>query len=141
MYMKGLLPFVLLTFAASAHAQAGNFATATRAVNNKLISITNIIGLSDCPSTEFSGKVKKIKREPDALHFQLWNKIKEGEKSVKEMRNVDIRLQRIAPADRPSLERELIRSGLVLRVSGYACNSGGVILAVSVDRIYKPARK
>jgi hypothetical protein len=141
MNMKGLLPFLLLAFAASAYAQSGNFATATRAVNNKLIGITNIIGLSDCPSTEFSGTVKKIKQEPDALHFRLWNKVKNGKKSVKEIRNVDIRLERIAPADRPALSKELIKRGFVLRVSGYDCNSGGVILAFSVDRIYKPVKR
>jgi len=139
--MKGFLPFAVLAFALSAYGQVSNFATATRAVNNKMISITNIIGLSDCPMSEFSGKVKKVKQEPDALHFQLWNKVKDGDETVKEMRKVDIRMERIAPTDRTAVARELVKSGYTLRVAGYACRSEGVLSAFSVDRIYKPVKK
>ena len=138
--MRSFLPFALLALAASAYGQA-NYATATRAVNNKMIGLTNIIGLSDCPMNEFMGKVKKIKQEPDALHFQLWNKSKDGEKHVKEMRNVDVRLDRINVTDRNALSKELVKSGFVLRVAGYSCRSGGVLSAFSVDRIYTPAKK
>src|SRR4051812_38357118 len=135
--MKNFLLLAVFALVSCSYAQSGNYATPTRAVNGKLISITNIIGISNCSAADFSGKVKKIKKEPDALHFQLWSKVKNGKKSSKETRKVDIRMDRIAPDDREALYRELVRNGFVLHVAGYVCSSSGLISAFTVDRVYR----
>jgi hypothetical protein len=135
--MKKFLLLAVFTLVSSAYGQSGNFATPTRAVNGKLISLTNILGLSDCAVDDFSGQVKKVRKEPDALHFQLWNKTKSGKKHSSQMRMVDIRLDRVAPADRIALTHDLVKSGFVLHAAGYACRLQGVISAFTVDRVYR----
>ena len=136
--VKRLLPIVsiILISAIYGHSQESTTATATRAVNNKLIGLSNIEGLSDCPVSEFAGKVNKVKRNADTLHFRLLSKIKSGDETTKETHEVEIRLKRIAPGDQSALVRQLVRKGLVLRVAGYKCGGTETVTAFSVNRVY-----
>jgi hypothetical protein len=127
--MKKLLPLTLMLLTVSAYGQSAEVATTTRAVNGKLISVTNIIGLSDCQTRSTVGKVKGVKVDGDVARFGL--------SANKETKDVEVRLDRIAADERVVLFKDLIRKGNVLRIAGYACDSGSVISAFSIDRVYQ----
>ena len=134
--VKRLCLIAFVVSSAAIYGQSQEMATATRAVNNKLIGLSNIMGLTDCPVSEFAGKVKKVKQYADTLHFRLESKVHKGDEKIEESREVDIRLARVAPGDRSALVRQLVRKGLVLRVSGYTCGARDAITAFSVNRVY-----
>ena len=147
--MKRLLPLIFLIFLAStAFGQNTGFATATRARNGKLISLANIVGLSDCETKNFVGEVRKIQNDGRLAHFELWEPketdntleiIKEkirGRKAIKDKVKVEVNLARIAPADRASLFHDMIRKSFTLRVAGYACTPSDTVSAFSLDLVY-----
>src|SRR5690349_953731 len=117
--MKQLLPFILMFLAGAAIGQTTDFAAATRARNGKLISLTNIVGLSDCETKNFVGEVRKIENDGGFTHFELWEPketdntfeiIKEkirGRKPIKDKVKVEVNLARIDPADRAQLFHDL----------------------------------
>jgi hypothetical protein len=129
--MKALLPVVFLFVVASAYGQQPQFATATRASNGHLISISNILGLSDCPTAEFTGKVSHAKLDGEVVRFRLYRK----EPTKKKMR-IEVNLGRIAPTDRTTLFSDLVQDGRTLRVAGYSCNDPNWISAISIDLVY-----
>ena len=146
--MKKVVPLVLALLAGSVFSQTSTLATATRARNGKLISLTNIQGLRDCETENFVGEVRKIGVEGNLVHFQLWQpqkgegtmeKIKEkvtGKKKIKETQKIEIDLNWIAPMDRAVIFNDLIRKSFTLRVAGYACTSDEVVSAFSIDLVY-----
>lgn len=134
--IKRLLPIVSIVLISAIYGHSQETATATRAVNNKLIGLANIVGLSDCPVSEFAGKVKKVKRNADTLHFWLLSKVKSGDETLKETHEVEIKLKRISAGDQSALFRQLVRKGLVLRVAGYKCGGAETVTAFSVNRVY-----
>ena len=135
--MQKLLPLILLLLTAPAFGQTSRYATATRAENGKLIGLTNILGLSDCRTTEVAGKVRKIKGSGEMATFQLWSDKQEiGEKKTREKRNVEVRLNGIAAADRTAMFKDMIRKSFRLRVAGYLCGASDTISAFSLDLIY-----
>ena len=141
-----LLLFAILTV--SAAGQTSEFATATRATNGKLISLTNIVGLSDCETRNFVGEVRKIEIDGNVVRFQLWarnedqgpiQKIKEtitGRKKTKERQKIKVDLNRIAPADRAVIFKDMIRKSFTLRVAGYSCASEDDVSVFSIDLVY-----
>ena len=145
--MKKVLSLILLLLAASAFGQA-SLATATRAKNGKLISLTNIQGLSDCETKNFVGEVRKIEVDGNLVHFQLWQpqkdagtieKVKEkitGRKKIKEKQRIEVDLNRIASADRAVIFKDMIRKSFTLRVAGYSCTQDDVVSAFSIDLVY-----
>jgi hypothetical protein len=161
--MRKLLPLILMFFAASACGQTPNFATGTRATNGKLVSIANVLPLSDCQIRNVSGKVRKIDVDGNLVRFQLWDRkhkitpdesakreesvspdenIKNGKKKDKKKKKerakkkIELNLNRLAAADRAVIFNDLIRKSFRLRVAGYSCGSSDVISAFSIDLIY-----
>jgi hypothetical protein len=164
--MKKLFPLILMFFAASAYGQTPNFATGTRATNGKLVSIANILPLSDCQIRNVSGKVRKINVDGNLVHFQLWDKEhkitpeerakieesfpdvdnsadkkdkKKKHKKKKKMRpkkKIELNLSRLSTADRAAIFNDMIRKSFRLRVAGYDCSTNDVISAFSIDLIY-----
>jgi hypothetical protein len=146
--MKKLLPVMLLLFCAPVFTQTHDFATATRAKNGKLVSLTNILGLTDCETKNFVGEVRNIEKQPNAVHFELWEPLKtdnafeiikekiRGRKPVKDKVKVEVSLARIAPADRQRLYSDMIRKSFTLRVAGYMCGTDDMVSAFSLDLVY-----
>jgi len=145
--MKKVVLLVLLLLASSVFSQTSTFATATRARNGKLISLTNIQGLKDCEIKNFAGEVRKIEVDGNLVNFQLWQpqksegameKIKEkvtGQKKIKDRQKIEVDLNRIAPSDRAVIFNDLIRKSFTLRVAGYACTDEAAS-AFSIDLVY-----
>jgi len=125
--MKKLFPLMLVFLTVSVFGQTSDLATGTRAKNGKLISLTNIVGLSDCETKNFVGKVRKIRVDLNAAHFQL--------SANKEREKIEVDLKRIAGADRAVLFDDMIRRNYTLRVVGYSCNLSPVISAFSIDLV------
>lgn len=146
--MKKLLPVILALFAISVSGQTSSVATATRAKNGKLISLTNIQGLRDCETKNFVGEVRKIEVNGNMVRFQLWQpekdgntieKVKEkitGKKRIKERQKIEVDLGRIAPADRAVIFDDMIRKSFTLRVAGYLCKPDDIVSAFSIDLVY-----
>ncbi|MGH9821059.1 MAG: hypothetical protein ACRD43_12910 [Pyrinomonadaceae bacterium] len=144
--MLRFLIFAVLAF--SAYGQTSNVATSTRATNGKLISLSNIVGLSDCETKNFVGEVRKINVDGNLLHFQLWapkkgenvlEKVKEkikGRKKITAIQKIEVDLNRISAADRAVLFHDMIRKSFTVRVAGYSCGSSDVISAFSLDLVY-----
>lgn len=105
-----------------------DLAAAKRAKNGKLISLTNLSGLKDCGVKNVEGKVREVRSEAEKINFDIGKK--------RDTETVSIDLNRLAASDRADLTRQLVKEGLLLRVSGYTCDSDGVIEAISVDRSY-----
>jgi hypothetical protein len=59
--MRFLAFSLLFVFSLTAFGQKKDTAVGTYAENGKLISITNLTGLSDCSPASVSGKVGKVK--------------------------------------------------------------------------------
>jgi len=131
--MKNLLPFILILSTISAFGQAAQVASTTRASNGQVISLTNILGLSDCPTRILVGKVKDVKVDGSVARFGL--------NSKKETKDVEVRLDRVGAEDRAVLFKDLIKKGFILRVAGYACGSSDKISAFTVDRVYSTKSK
>lgn len=146
--MKKLFPFVLLFLAAPCFAQSTTVATSTRAKNGKLVSLSNIQGLSDCETKNFTGEVRNIDLDGDIVRFELWDpkedegtfeKIKEtikGRKNIKEKQKIELNLDHLAPVDRAVIFHDMIRKSFTLRAAGYACKPDGVVSAFSLDLVY-----
>jgi hypothetical protein len=146
--MKKLLSVMLLLFSAPVLAQTSEYATATRAKNGKLVSLTNILGLSDCETKNFAGEVRNIQKQPNIVNFELWEPLKtdntfeiikekiRGRKPIKDKIKVEVSLGRIAPADRQRLYSDMIRKSFTLRVAGYVCGTSDVVSAFSLDLVY-----
>lgn len=125
-YMKKLLPVILALLAVSTFPQTSDLAASTYANNGKLISLTNILGLSDCPTKNVVGKVKKIKIRGNFATFRLGGR--------DEKINIEVNLDRLSAADRRVVFLDMIRSRYILRVAGYSCNPDGIIAAFSLYR-------
>src|SRR5580765_8496154 len=125
--MKILLPFILILSAIAAFGQSSEAASATRASNGQVISLTNILGLSDCPTRSLVGKVNGVKVDGSVARFGL--------RSNKESRDVEVHLDRVGAEDRAVLFKDLIKKGYILRVAGYACGSNDRVSAFTIDRV------
>ena len=126
--MKFWLVLIVTLLNVSALAQTTDLATGTRAKNNKLIGLTNLSGLKDCGVNNTEGKVRDVRVEEEKAYFDL------GKKKAKETVLVD--LNRLSESDRKDIFQELVKKGLLLRVSGYTCGTDGIIGAISIDRVY-----
>lgn len=126
--MKKLLPLILILFSVSAFPQTSDLAVGAYSVNGKLISLTNILGLSDCPTRNVAGKAKNIEVNGHLATFRLGKK--------RENINIEVDLDRISAADRNTMFRHLVTKSNPLRVAGYSCNQDGIISAFSIDRVY-----
>jgi len=125
--MKKLLPIILVFYAVSAFGQTSNLAVGTYSVNEKLISLTNILGLSDCPTRNVAGQVKKIKVRGNLATFRLGTR--------REKINIEVNLDRISAADRQAMFHHLVTNKNPLRIAGYSCKPDGIISAFSIDRL------
>ncbi|MEP6788273.1 MAG: hypothetical protein ABJB40_07575 [Acidobacteriota bacterium] len=131
--MKILLPFIVMICAFSAFGQSSEVAGTTRASNGQIISLTNILALSDCPSRSFVGKVKGVKVDGRVARFGLSSK--------KETKDIEVHLDRVIAEDKAVLFKDLLKKGFVLRVAGYACGSSDKISAFTIDRVYSTKSK
>src|SRR5215470_6546762 len=146
--MKKFLPVILLVIFTPTFAQTGQYATATRAKNGKLVSLTNILGLSECETKNFQGEVRRIDKQPNVVHFELWEPLKtdnsfeilkqkiRGRKPIKDKIKVNVDMGRIAPADRQRLFSDMIRKSFTLRVAGYMYGTDDSVSAFSLDLVY-----
>lgn len=131
--MKILLPLIVMICVFSAFGQSSEVASTTRASNGQIISLTNILGLSDCPTRSFVGKVKGVKVDGGVARVGLSSK--------KEARDIEVQLDRVVADDRAVLFKDLIKKGFILRVAGYACGSSDKISAFTIDRVYSTKSK
>ena len=131
--MKILLPLILILAAISAFGQGSQVASTTRASNGQVISLTNMLGLSDCPTRILVGKVKDVAVNGNVARVGL--------RSNKEPVNVEVLLDRVVADDRAVLFKDLIKKGFILRIAGYACGSSDKISAFTVDRVYSTKSK
>lgn len=122
--MKKVFPLIIL-LTVSAFGQTSDIAAGAYAENGKLISLTNLLGLSDCPSRNVIGKVKKIKVTGNVAAFRL---------GARGGPNIEVNLERLSPEDRRVVFRDMIRDRYNLRVAGYSCNADGIISAFSLYR-------
>ena len=112
----------------STFGQKSELAVGTYAANGVLISLTNLSGLSDCESRNVQGILKKVKIRKDLAYLRL--------KVDKEKVNVEFPLEKLSPADRSIVFYQMVRTGLIVRIGGYACTPKDPITAFSIDRIY-----
>jgi hypothetical protein len=124
--MKILLPFFFLLLSATVFAQVKQYAAGAYAENGRLISLTNLQDLSDCPTKNVAGKVKKIKVNGDTASFRLGGR--------DEKINVEVDLSRLDSRERRVVFLDMIRSRYNLRVAGYVCTEDGPINAFSLYR-------
>lgn len=130
MFMRKLLPFVLILFALPSFAQTNEKAVAAYSVNDKLIGLSNLVdGLSDCPVRSVVGKVKRFKLQGDTINIQI---------KVDKKTRVDamIPISRVSKEDRDYIFRHLITKRNTIRLSGYSCETDAPFSAFSVDRVY-----
>jgi len=146
--MNKLLPLILILICSQVFSQTTEFATATRAKNGKLVSLSNILGLSECETRNFVGEVRNIQKQPNVVNFELWEPLKtdntfkiikekiRGRKPIKDKIKVEVNLTRIAPADSQRLYTDMIRKSFTLRVAGYMCGTSDIVSAFSLDLVY-----
>ena len=108
--------------------QKADQAVATYSKNGRIVGVTNLSGLSDCPSKSSFGIVSKVKVDGDIAHVNLRDKKVDTE--------VDIPLGRVAADDRKAIFRNFLSKKAKLRIAGYACTPEATITAFSVDRVY-----
>lgn len=126
--MKTTAIFVMLVAYISVLPQVKDPAVATYASNNRLISITNLTGLSECSGANISGKIGKVKRENAIANVSV--------KSEDSNALVVIPLDRVKPEELSTLFKDLVRKQVRVRIAGYRCKPEDAITAFSVDRIY-----
>ena len=126
--MKKLLPLILALFAAAAFGQTPELASGTYAASGRLISVTNLSGLSDCDSANVLGKVSKVKVRGNMAYFRV--------RAKDEKKTVEIRLDRLNSGDRAAIFLDLVKTGVTVRVSGYSCGTAAIISAFSIDRVW-----
>jgi hypothetical protein len=108
--------------------QKADQAVATYSKNGRIVGVTNLSGLSDCPSKSSFGTVSKVKVDGDIARVNLRDKKVDTE--------VDIPLDRVSSDDRKAIFRSFLSKKVKLRIAGYACTPEATIKAFSVDRIY-----
>jgi hypothetical protein len=125
-----VLPFVILSalLCATVTAQKSDLAIATYSKNGRIISLTNLSGLSDCPSKSAMGKVSSVDINGDIARVRLNDKKIDAD--------VDVPLSRVSADDRKIIFRNFLSKKARLRVAGYACTQEAAITAFSIDRIY-----
>lgn len=126
--MRYLAFFLFVLLSLTAYGQKKDTAVGTYAENGKLISITNLTGLSDCGPVSVSGKVGKVKTDGGVARVSV--------KSDKSSETVEIPLDRLAPDERSVIFKQLLRKSLKIRVAGYRCEPDGAFKAFSIDRVY-----
>ena len=126
--MKKLIPFILAVSVFPVAAQKKEPAVGRYAENGKLISVTNLSGLSDCETRILEGKVKKVKVNGDVAFVKL-----SENKSTFEF---EAPLERLKPDDRNSIMNDLLLKKIKLRVTGYSCDPSKPVSAFSIDRVY-----
>ncbi len=126
--MRFLALSLLFVFSLTAFGQKKDTAVGTYAENGKLISITNLTGLSDCSPASVSGKVGKVKIDGGVARVSI--------KYAKSSESVEIPLDRLASDERSVIFKQLLRKSLMIRVAGYRCEPDGAFKAFSIDRVY-----
>jgi len=126
--MRYLAFLLLVLFSVTAYGQKKDTAVGTYAENGKLISITNLTGLSDCSAVSVSGKVGKVKTDGGLARVNI--------KSGKSNESVEVPLDRLAPDERAVIFKQLLRKSLNIRIAGYRCEADGPFKAFSIDRVY-----
>jgi hypothetical protein len=126
--MKKLLPLIIVIFAFSTFGQTPDLATGTYAESGRLISLTNLSGLSDCESSNVVGKISKVKLRAGLVSFRV--------KAKGEKKSVDFRLDRLSTRERTVVFLDLVKGAVTVRISGYSCGLTGIISAFSIDRVW-----
>lgn len=121
---------LLLFLCLSAAARQAQLAHAIYARNGVLVGLTDLAPLRDCPVRGMEGKSRAIKIDDDNATFEL--------KAAEQRISFRFPLSRLDTADRKALRRGLLRKGLLLRASGYAC--GGIsdqpLETISINWVY-----
>jgi hypothetical protein len=127
--MRTLLSVMLLGMAwVIVPGQKTDTAVATYSKNGRIIAVTNLSGLSDCPARSAVGKVSSVKVEGDVARVTL--------REAKVDADVEIPLNRLLTDERSAFFKHFVSKKVKLRVAGYACTPDAAITAFSVDRIY-----
>jgi hypothetical protein len=108
--------------------QKADQAVATYTKTGRIIGVTNLSGLSDCPSKSSFGTVSRVTVDGDVARVNLRDKKVDTE--------VHIPLGRVATDDRKAIFRNFLSKKIKLRVAGYTCTPEASMTAFSVDRIY-----
>ena len=127
--MRTLLWLTLLGLSwAVVSGQTADSAIATYSKNGRIIGVTNLSGLSACPSRSAVGKVSSVDVKGDVARVRL--------REAKSDSDVEIPLGRLSVDDRKAIFRHFVSKKARLRVAGYSCSPDVAITAFSVDRIY-----
>lgn len=126
--MKLIFP-LLLALTISAFGQSAPFATPAYSKSGKLIALTDIQGLKDCPTKNLSGRVKKIKKEGAIVRFRL------GARGGPE---VELDLDRLADSEKRVVLLQMVRARYFVRVAAYACTPDGPLSPFSIYREHDP---
>ena len=126
--MRTLLCVIVIAVCVSAYGQKTDSAIATYSKNGRVIAVTNLSGLSNCPARSAVGKVSKVQVEGDVARVTL--------REAKADEDVEIPLNRLSTDDRKAIFRHFVSKKARLRVAGYACTPDAAMTAFSVDRIY-----
>lgn len=126
--MKKILPLILALLTVSAFTQTPDLAAGTYAESGRLISLTNLSGLSECSSANIIGKISKVKLRGGLVSFRV--------KARGEKKTVEFRLDRLSSRERAVVFFDLVKGAVTVRVSGYSCGSTDIVSAFSIDRVW-----
>ena len=118
---------LMLMLCVSGLAQDTRKAHATYSVNGVLISLSDLSPLRTCSVRSLDGKVKSVRVKGGTVVFEL--KTKEDRATFQFPTSI------LASAEQVVFKKNLIRKGLRLRASGYACRDDAYE-AISVERVY-----
>jgi hypothetical protein len=117
--------------------QMKDMAIGRYAERGNLVSISNLTELSECTPASVMGKVGKVRIEESAANTSISAvKSKTKDKSEHSDEKVNVPLDRVKPADRTAMFKQLVRKSVIVTVSGYRCNPDDAIIAFSIDRVY-----
>ncbi len=129
--MKILIPIVLLFATVSGLGQTTGFATPSYSKGGKLIALTDIEGLSDCPTKNLTGRVKKVKVRDNIVTFRL---------GARGGPMVQLDLNRLADSEKRVILLDMIRARYYVRVAAYACDADAPLSPFSIYRENDPTR-
>lgn len=127
--MKHVWLILALLLCGSVFAQGQQSARATYARNGTLIGLADLAPLKDCSVRAMDGKVKTVKAEGAVVSFDLDSK--------SQRMRFQFPLTRLASSEQVSFQKDLLRKGLRLRASGYACKGPSDPLEpINIERAY-----
>ncbi len=132
MIMRVFLSLIIFLASIPTIAQTAGLASPTYSKSGKLIALTDIQGLSECPMKNVSGRVKKIDKEGSKVSFRI------GPRGGP---IVEMDTNRLADAEKRVVFRDMIRARYYVRVAAYVCKEDAPLSPFSIYRENDPDLK